>query len=300
MGSVLILTGCAILGGRYSRPDPDQVLPVVTVSSFNNRSGFSGNWKIGSGMADLLVSELMESRHFVVVERGELGVVVQELDLQQRPEFRPEGRVKTGNLKNAQYIIRGVINDFSQVGGSSIGLAIKKLVFGGKGYRARVSLTLTVIDVESGQIVDSVQCQGIARAREAYVRGSYKGVAFGGDAFFKTPLGEATAEAIGDGVEELIASIPSMRWKPMIASRIGGKVVINGGADRGLKAGQVFNVHGPGRAVTDPGTGDLLSIIPGAVIGSIKVVSVAEKIAFAEPVKGSGFERGMRLKLIER
>jgi len=298
--AALILSGCAMFGGRYSPPDPDQILPVVAISSFDNRSGFSGGWQLGSGMADILVSELMASENFIVVERGQLKNVVQELDLQGRPEFRKEGKVKTGNLKNAQYIIRGVINDFSQVGGSSLGLAIKKLVFGGKGHRARVSLTLTVIEVESGQILESVQCQGIARAREAYVKGAYKGVAFGGDAFFRTPLGEATAEAIGDGVEALIKSIPTVRWKPMVASMIGGKVVINGGTQRGLEEGQMFDVYGEGKAITDPETGDLLSVLPGPVIGSIRVVQVSEKVAFADRVSGSGFERGMQLKLAVR
>lgn len=295
--SCLFLNGCAILtGGRYPAPDPDQILPVVTVSSFNNRSGFSGGWNLGSGMADILVAELMQTRHYVVVERAELQTVVKELDLQSRPEFRREGRVKTNNLKNAQYIVRGVINDFSQIGGSSLSMAVKKIFLGGKTHKARVSLTLTVVDVESGQIIESVQCEGIARAREAYAQGGYKDVAFGGDAFFKTPLGEATAEAIRDGVEELIESIPSERWAPMIAEVMNGRIVVNGGSDRDIGPGQVFNVHGEGQAVTDPSTGDLLSIIPGPVAGSIRIETVNEKISFAVPLNGSDFRRGMHLK----
>jgi curli biogenesis system outer membrane secretion channel CsgG len=273
-----------------------RVLPIVTVSSFDNRSTFSGKWNLGSGMADILVSELMESSHFVVVERGELQKVVKELDLQHRPEFRKEGRVKTGNLKNAQFIIRGVINDFSQVGGSSLGIAIRTFLFGGKAYKARVALTLTVVEVESGQIMESVQCQGIARAREAYAQGTYKDITFGGDAFFKTPLGEATTDAIRDGVRELMKSIPAQRWQPMIADIINGTIVINGGANRQLAAGQVFNVHEEGRAVTDPVTGDLLSIITGPVIGRIKIDTVENKISFAGTVAGSGFKRGLQLK----
>jgi len=291
------VTGCASLSGRrYPSPDPDQILPVVAVSSFQNRSGFSGSWQIGSGMADILVSELMDSRNFVVVERAELKTVVNELNLQQNPGFRKEGKVKTGNLKNAHYIIRGVINDFSQVGGSSFSMAIKRIFFGGKTHRARVSLTLTIVDVETGEILESVQCKGIARAREAFAKGAYKNVAFGGDTFFKTPLGEATAYAISSGVNQLIKSIPEERWSPMIAELEVNGIVINGGANRGLKPGMLFDVFAHGRAITDPATGNLLSIIPGPVIGRIKITTVNEKISFAEIDKGSGFQRGMPLK----
>lgn len=295
--TLFCFSGCASLTGRrYSPPDPDQILPVVAVSSFNNRSGFSGSWQIGSGMADILVSELMESRNFVVVERSELQTVVNELNLQRNPGFRKEGKVKTGNLMNAHYIIRGVINDFSQVGGSSFSMAIKRIFLGGRTHRARVSLTLTVVDVETGEILESVQCKGIARAREAFAKGAYKNVAFGGDAFFKTPLGEATAYAISSGVKELIESIPEERWSPMVAEIEINGIVINGGADRGLKPGMLFNVHAQGRPITDPATGNLLSIIPGPAIGRIKVTTVNEKISFAEIDNGAGFQRGMPLK----
>lgn len=290
-----LATGC--LTGYPSLPK-NAIPQVVTVTSFENRSGFSGKWNLGSGMADLLVSELMKSRNFVLVERTHLQTVVEELELQKDDHFRPEGKVDTKRLKNAKYLVRGTINDFSQIGGGSLSVFLRSIVFGGKGYRARVALNLTIVDVESGEILHSVQSSGVAHAGEAYVQTKYENVAFAGDAFFSTPLGEATRDAIQEGVIEIIKKMPKVFWEPMIADVPNSKnVFINGGRDRKLVSGTVFEVRGDSKMITDPSTGDVLKILPGPVIGRIKVVSVEDRISLCEIISGNNFKRGQRLSM---
>ncbi len=299
--AAVLFTGCAARMVGQVKPLPDEAIPpVIAVSSFENRSGFSGKWKLGSGMADLLVSELVASRNFVVVERKNLTSILRELQLQESDGFRDEGKVDTGRLKNAKYLVRGVINDFSQVGGSSFGIAIRSFLFGGKGCKARVALTLTIVDVESGEIVDSVQCAGIAKARQAYARGEYKGVAFGGDAFFRTPLGIATANAIRRGVHGIVKKVPRKYWSPVVCAIGGdGSVIINGGKLRGLQKGEMFEVREKGKAVTDPVTGDVLSVVPGTKIAVLRVKKVKKNISYCDVVKGGGVERGQHLKALQ-
>lgn len=290
---LLMCSGCAT---AYKPLPPEAIRPVIAVTSFSNRSSFAGQWELGSGMADMLVSELLTSQNFTVVERAHLKNVLSEMKLQENDNFRQEGKVLRGRLKNAQYLIRGDINDFSQVGGGSLGLAVRSFIFGGKGYKARVSVTLTIIDIESGEILESVQASGDARAREAYAQGTYKNIRFGGDTFFKTPLGKATGETIKHCVHEVIKKVPIKYWTPMIAEVTSrDMMVINGGTNRGIALGAVYSVRAPGRSITDPVTGDVLETIPGPVIGRVKIVKVLEKISYAQPVKGDGFKRGMRL-----
>lgn len=297
-GLCVLFSGCATPIVGRCRPLPGNAVPqVLAVSSFDNRSGFSGEWNLGSDMADLLVSELVNCRNFVVVERKHLDEVVGELDRQRKTHFRPEGRVDMGRLKNARYLVRGVISDFSQIGGGSLGVTIRSLLFGGKGYTARVALTLTIVDVESGEIVESIPCEGTARARQAYVKADYDNIAFGGDRFFRTPLGIATSNAIRRGVRGIVKKVPRVFWEPMIAAvSQKGIIILNGGSDRGLQEGVVYDVRGEGQAVTDPTTGDLLSVIPGPVVGTIRVTQVGARIAYAEAINGTGFERGQRLE----
>jgi len=293
--ALLFLVGCATPVFMPGRAADDVIRPVVAVSSFENRSGFRGQWQLGSGMADLLVSELVASEHFVVVERGHLDRVVDEISRQKNRLFRPEGRVDEGRLKNARYLIRGVINDFSHTGGGGFWVSLRSFLFLGRGYSARVAMTLTLIEVETGQIIDSIQCSSKVLSRQAYVQGEYKDVAFGGDAFFKTPLGSATAKAIRQGVKGIIGKMPKREWTPMIASITGGYVVLNAGKDRGLRAGMRFQVRSEGRPITDPATGDVLSVIPGPVVGTLRVTQVHDRIAYADVIQGSGFERGQRI-----
>ena len=289
------LAGCATPLLMPGRPSKKLVRPVVAVTSFENRSGFTGQWQLGSGMADLLVSELVNSAHFVVVERHQLDRVVDEISRQRNRLFRPEGRVDEGRLKNARYLIRGVINDFSHTGGGGFWVSVRSFLFMGRGYSARVAMTLTIVEVETGQILDSVQCSANVLAREAYTQAEYKDVTFGGDAFFKTPLGSATASAIRQGIKGIVEKMPQQKWAPMIASVAGGRVILNGGKDRGFLAGQLFHIRSEGRPVTDPATGDVLSILVGPVLGTIRVTEVLDRIAYAEVVRGSGFARGQRL-----
>ncbi len=292
----MALAGCASFVVSSVRPLPEDAIPPrVAVASFENRSGFSGQWNLGTGMADLLVSELVASRNFVVLERGRLDTVVGEIVRQRDKLFRDEGKVEVGRLKNAECLIRGVINDFSQVKGGSLWIGLRRLLIGGGGYTARVAMTLTIVDIESGQIVDSVQCEASARARNAFAEGHYKNVKFGGDQFFKTPLGIATANAIRTGLKGIVTKMPHRTWRPMVADVNERQVIINGGRDRNVQAGQYFQAREKGAAVTDPMTGDVLQILPGKVLGIVQVVEVHESVAGADVVSGYGFARGQYL-----
>lgn len=295
----LALGGCATpTGVGFPRSSSDSVPPRIAVSSFENRSGFDGQWQLGSGMADLLVSELVASRRFVVLERANLPSVVDELSRQREQMFRKEGRLDEGRLENARYLIRGVVTDFSQTGGGALWMAIRRLLIGSGGYTARVGLTLTIVEIESGRIVDSVQCSGKARAGSTFAQADYKGVQFGGRLFFQTPLGKATTSAVRQGLRKVLRSVPQQRWEPLIADVNGPRIMLNGGKTRGVRVGQRYRAREKGAAVTDPLTGDLLDVLPGRVVGTVEVVEVRDSIALAKGVVGSGFSRGQRLESV--
>lgn len=272
------------------------IKPVVAVSSFENRSGFDGEWRLGTGMADLLVTELFDAGSFEVVERQHFDSIVGEIARQRDRLFRPEGKVAEGNLKSARYLVRGVVNDFSQVGGGSFAIAARRFFFFGRGHVARVSLSLTLVDIETGMIVASVQSYGQARAREAGIGAQYQGVSFGGDAFYRTPLGTATRTAIRRGVRALVAHVPRRYWSPMIADVSDGRIIVNGGADAGYREGQVFIVRDDAAGVTDPATGDVIAYLPGKEVGRLRITKVFRTVAFAEAVSGRGFRRGQCLE----
>ena len=275
-------SGRSWLGGRAPA-----ARPVVAVMDFENKASFSGQWNLGQGMAELLVAQLMETERLVVIERRHIHDVVGELDRQGDPLFRPEGKAERGRLINAQYLIRGAVTDFTVVGDASGWFGVRdKAAIKGRGEKARVALVITVSDVASGQVLSSVQASGDASAGGLGASVNYRQLSFGGEAFFRTPLGKATERAMERAVKRILYELPARDWEPRVAEVEGAEVVVNGGSAMDVNVGQEYVVRASPRPVTDPVTGDVIDVKPGKVIGRVRVQTVKETAAYGVLVDG--------------
>lgn len=280
---------------RISVHDPRVIRPVVAIAEFDNRSSFSGKWQLGEGMADVLVTELVETRRVIVLEREQLGGLVSEIARQSRDLFRSEGRVQQGRLKNARYLISGAITDFTVTGDASGWFGTRKGNARTGGSRARVGLHLRITDIQTGEIIGSVKTGGHASAGFFSAAVDYPLFSFGGDAYFRTPLGRATEKAVDKAVGELLEVLPVETWQPRVADAAPDAIIVNGGRNVGLTEGDRFVVRGRGRAVTDPVTGDVLEMLPGPVQGKIEIYRVMAGSAMARLLEGRA-ERGNMLE----
>lgn len=271
------------------------VKPVVAVMEFENLSGFSGQWNLGNGMADLLTAELIASGRCTVLERRHLGDVLGEIARQGDQLFRREGRVARGRLKNARYLVRGAVTDFAETGQSGGWLSGSRWRLFGRGARARVAIAVKVSDVETGEILTSVRAARSVSARGAGAEGRYKNIAFGGDVFLRTPLGRATEAAIREAVRRILHDLPAQYWQPRVAEAGPDAVVLNGGANVGLREGAVFQVREEGRPITDPVTGNVIEWVPGPVVGRVRVTEVRPTSAHAVLIQGTA-RRGQFLE----
>lgn len=297
IGLLLILSGCGTFGPALRPLPPDAIRPVVAVTDFDNDTGFAGQWKLGRGIPDLLVTELLKTDRVVVVDRKNLNDVVGEIMRQGHDLFRKEDSVTRGRLKNARYLIRGVITDFTQTGSQSGWFRAPAAAVGIRGAQAIVLINITITDVETGEILASIPADGTARASSKWAKFDYKNVSFGGDLFFQTPIGRATQEAIGKAVYHIVQAIPYKTWKPRIAETpTPDTVIINGGENAGVKEGDVFDVREEGRPITDPTTGNIIGHVPGQAIGQIKLTKIgpesSEGIALSgRPKRGDFLEK---------
>jgi curli biogenesis system outer membrane secretion channel CsgG len=281
---------------RVSRPGgPLAHKPVVAVLEFENRSGFSGQWNLGGGMADLLTTYLLETDRFIVLERRNLTHLVGEIRRQADGLFRKEGRAKPGRLKNAQYLVRGVVTDFTVTGDASGWFSKEKTRARGWGSRARVAMNLMVSEVETGQIVSSVKTSGSAGAWGFSGLINYRNVTFGSDAFFRTPLGRATGEAITRAIHQIARDLPILPWQLRVAERHGQEVVLNGGENAGIREGTAYVVRAEPHEVTDPVSGDVIEVVPGRLKGKIRVHTVKARSSRGILLSGTA-ERGDLLK----
>jgi curli biogenesis system outer membrane secretion channel CsgG len=292
LAALLAGAGCASYSssrstehGYHSRRSPT-LKPVLAVTDFENKASFNGQWNLGQGMAELLTAELLDSERVVVLERQKLDSVVGEIVRQGQDFFRKEGRVEKGRLKNAQYLVRGVVTDFTVTGDSSGWFGVSSLGLHARGQRARVAVAVQVSDVTSGEVISSVKTDGDVSAGGFGGQVNYKSVSFGGDSFFRTPLGRATEKAIGRAVRKILHDLPTQSWQGRVAEVGVDTVIINGGRNAGVQMGDLFMVRDAPRDVTDPVTGNVIETMPGKIIGKIEVKEVGDEAAHASLLQG--------------
>ncbi len=294
---VVTLSGCAELTSTKTLPRAVRKfeIPTIAVLDFENKVQFRYRWNLGQGVRDLLVDELVKSRRYTVLTRGELDAVVTELEIQGSPHFRNQGKAARGQLKNVQYLIKGSVTDFSHVAGGGLRAFCSKVGLGGSGEVATVSVTLYVIEVETGEILASESLNGRAYAGEVEFEGFYSHVSFGGKAFYRTPLGKATKEAISKCLKSITETIGRNMWYPRVVKVDEKSLVISGGIDRGLRKGSLWAAYEQGEALIDPATGDVLGREKSQLIGIISITNVKDKYSIAEIISGQ-FKVGQKFK----
>ena len=273
--------------------------PRVAILEFDNKASLSSQWKLSEGMRDMLVDALVKTDRYTVLTRKDLGAVISELDIQSDPRFRDEGKLAQGKLKNVQYLIKGSVTDFTPdaSGGALRVLGGKLFGIGGSGSVAMVSVTIYVIDVESGEIIASKTMEGSAASGTAEVGAEYRNIAIGGRAFFRTPLGRATQDVIDQALANISEAVATNQWYPAIIKIDDVQVYMSGGEDRHIKIGSKWATYIDGEELVDPTTGDVLGREPGQLVGELLVTNVYEKYSIAKVLKGV-FSEGQTLRLI--
>lgn len=283
---------------KYSATEEAKYIkPTVAVMSFENRAPMAMKWNLGDGLADQMIDRLIDTKRYVVLERQQLNAILAELRRTQDKRFSKYGQPDLGQLKHVRYLVKGTITDFGHVETvEGFWRIFDWGLFGSSSY-AEVGMTIYVVDVQSGQIVDSKSVSAKIRDSKDSENVNYDGMAFGSFTFYRTSLGKATSKMLDEAVRDIAMTISNQPYQPKIASFVNDQVVINGGADRRIKEGSVYAVRPQAQLVVDPDSGDILGHIAGKNMGSVQVVQVAGKFSMAKVLSGSSFEPGQTLFL---
>ncbi|MEM7235707.1 MAG: CsgG/HfaB family protein [Planctomycetota bacterium] len=276
--------------------------PLVAVIAFENRAiippNYGVDWQVGGGVAEILEDRLYQTGLYRVLDRADLDEVLREQDLQQSGRTRVEETVAPNRLKNAHYLVRGVITEFSHVDVAGWDFGIGFFRIGAGGEHAIVNIALKVTEVESGEVIYTNVIEGKVYAGSVDYGQIYKHVALGGHQFHQTPLGRALGEALDEAIDGLRSRIGKKLWRPRIAEIDDERIVLSGGADRKLRAGSRWRVRGHGKKIVDPGSGDVLGFEPGLEVGVLEIENVQDRYSTARIVSGQGFARGQWLERI--
>lgn len=168
---VFLISGCAATG-QYQTGDIRReaakpyrgIKKRIAVTSFVNKvRGIPGNQNIGEGMSEILITELIKTGRFVVIERQALHDILAEQELGMTGLVNRETAAKVGKVLGAQIIVRGVVSEFTmRKSGGGGDITIKGFSLGTKSSNAHVAVDIRMIDATTGQILHSHNASGTA------------------------------------------------------------------------------------------------------------------------------------------
>ena len=251
-----------------------------------------------NGIEAIVIDSLAQTGRFRLVERTELGSVLDEQDLAASGRIAKPSGAATGNVLGAEYLVQVVITDYeSNTSGKSGGvgglLRSKVPVLGGIGggkSSGRIGLNVRLIDAETSEIIFTKQIESVISETNL----SVGGFGFGSDAilggfmssYSKTPIGQAVIAGINEGVYELIKQVGAKAAEGSVVKAEPDQIYTNLGSDS-VSVGDVLRVMRMGEELIDPDTGISLG---GSMttIGEIQVTQVQDQFSIASPTSMNG------------
>jgi curli biogenesis system outer membrane secretion channel CsgG len=273
-------------------PMPKGPKKAIAVADFENKTSWEGQWSLGTGMSNQLITALIATGRFTVLEREDIHGILAEQDFGQSGRTVQQGGAQIGKIQKAQILVKGAVTEFAtNTSDQTGGLNIKGFNIGGASSEAKVTVDIRIYDTTTSQVLDSQNCTGIAKAGGMAISYTDQDWGIGGSNFEKTPLGQATRQAIDQAVRFIVARMENVRWQGKIVSVKENVIFINHGKQSNIMVKDKFEVFKPGEELIDPDTGANLGS-EETRIGEIEVVEVQDKFAKAVPVSGTGFDKG--------
>ena len=179
--------------------------PVVAVIDFTNDTS-AGWWGSGVGrdLADMLTNELDATGAFRIVEREKLDDVLREQDLASSGRLNPSTGAQIGRLTGAQYLVTGKVSSWEEnTRGSGGGVSFRGISVGGNRNEAYMAIDIRVIDVETGEVVQSRTIEGRSGGFGLRVSGYRHGLGGSLAKHDNTPAGKAIRAALIEATDYL-------------------------------------------------------------------------------------------------
>jgi len=224
----------------------------VAVINFEDRAGYGHN--VGRGVSDMLVTALVESDQFTVIEREELDEILKEQGLGQTGLVTPQSAAQVGQLLGVQRIITGSITEFGSKE-NKVGGGIGGFNLGVSTTTARVTVDIRIVNVNTGEIVLAKSAEGEDSSTGLDNVGVEDIDFHNSNTWDNTQLGIASREAIEQCVEYVTEAMEGLPWQGKIIKAGDGTIYMKPGSKGGVEPGMVFSVYRPGEELIDPDTG---------------------------------------------
>jgi curli biogenesis system outer membrane secretion channel CsgG len=291
---IMVITATFIYG-----QDLKNLKKRVAVMDFEDKAGYGHN--IGSGLADMLVTSLVESKKFIVIEREELENILKEQGLGMSGAVTPQSAAKVGQLLGIELMITGSVSEFgtkkdniggglSNLGGFNLGVSSET---------ARSVVDIRLVNTSTGEIIAAKSADGEESSKSLDNVG-VQGINFRNSSTWdNTILGKAARQSVEKCVDIIQGGTKNLPWQgKVIKANSDGTLFLKPGSDAGVQSGMKFWIYRPGEELIDPDTGISLGS-EESKIGQVEVVSdVAGGKACKAIVKsGANFMTGDLVRL---
>lgn len=223
----------------------------VCVMDFKNLSQYNG---LGLQAADAITSDLKKINTFQVIDRKHLKEVLQEQAFMSSGIVETNKAVEIGKILGVNYIVTGTVDgNITKKPGHYVEKKNGESYWVDDRYSSSVSLNLTMIDVQTGEIIVSSQTDGS-----------------------DSELIEALSGAVYDAVRNFYSAIPLQGYVIKVE---GDHYYIDLGRNKNITLKDRFNVIQEGEAIIHPKTGKKIQSKKN--IATIEVVDVFDDMAIA-------------------
>ncbi|MBI5706220.1 MAG: hypothetical protein HZC36_04440 [Armatimonadetes bacterium] len=258
---------------------------------------------LGAGVADMLVTELIASKRFLVYEKKDDEDLAKAIGARGGAGTESQGEAPQAKALGAQVLLKGSITELSfRKKLSSIAIPdLADVVGGAANFVATVGIDLKVIDIESGLILDSVQAIGKVGAKSSTLGFKLEGIDFKQTTFEDSPIAKAMRAAVRDGVQKVCARLDRVPWESRVAlvseTEEAKLLYLAFGSESNIPVGTVLEVFRPGRPIVDPQSGEVLGQETAKILGKCRVQTLNPKFSIAAILEGSDFQAGDAVRL---
>ncbi len=263
---------------------------------------FGSNVDVGKGIADLLVTKLVQGGQYSVIERKQLDKIMAEQNLGASGRVDEATAARIGKILGVDALIMGSIHSFGRDDknrGAGTGVSVPVPVFGRvkvgqQKAKAIVGINYRLVATDTAEIFSAGDARGESKREGANIQaaGGVKGVYTDAGAglsnsnFAETIIGEAVYDCVNKlaaQLEEKASSMPArtaaaVKTEGLIADVSGTTVIINIGRNAGLKKGDRLAVQRVMREVKDPDTGKVIRVVSDKV-GEVVLTDVDDASA---------------------
>jgi curli biogenesis system outer membrane secretion channel CsgG len=196
----------------------------IAVADFDVKAA-KATGEIGSGLREMIVTALMNSNRFRVLERQVLNALMQEQELAASGAAAPGGGAQRGQLKTADIIITAAVTEFEPQasgggaglgGGGRIGGGLLGAVLGGSMNKAHMALDLRIIDTSTSEVLAATRVQGQATDISGGIFAGLLnniGLGAGLSLYANTPMEKAIRVCIIEAVNYIAQTVPADYYK---------------------------------------------------------------------------------------